>query len=226
VDCYNIFITKSNLPGVSSDSINNDFLNALIKFYYIHHIFDYQDHKLIDEKYLIITGENKSPLDEKNIYITDNMRNDYIYYWSEDDKDNEYIAIVDSDTDKIYYISNTDRTKDPYIYANETGTIKSVLNTRINCFYDMVSDTNSDTRTAKEYLDMLTLNDADWVSKIRQKIIGISKEPFKGGKKNNNKNKKNKRTNRKNKNKGGRRIRNIISNIGNLVTKILKMKFS
>jgi hypothetical protein len=169
VDCYNIFSKNTD-----STSLNHDFLIALIKFYYIHHVFDYDIHSFVDEKFLQIIGENKSPLDKKNIYFTDNMGDGYIYYWSPEDSHKKYIEIEDPDTEQIYYVNNKHRDTDPYIYKDEDGKKKLGANTHMTCFYDMVLDTN----LSKKYLDMLTLSDDNWVSKIRRKILNFNPVPF------------------------------------------------
>lgn len=101
MECYNIFSENNNLQ-----SLDEDFVKALIAYYYIIVVFDYDVHSYIDQKYVKmvkiiklsevenikkkrVNGKEKIRVNGKWIYYTDYMmlfrdnENDfYVYYWN------------------------------------------------------------------------------------------------------------------------------------------------
>jgi hypothetical protein len=198
IRCYNIFSEKKKL-----ESLDKDFIRALVAYYYNLIVFENYMHEFIGEKYLKIVDEYPSKVPNNKIF-TDNNDNIYAYYWNKYDNEENYIEVKDEINRKKYYVSNKDRKADPYFYQDKEGKIIVVLQQHMNCLENIL-----DTENSKEYYKLLYKNDEDWISQIRRIILNMNSEPFeghKGGKKGmKKKNTTKKNTTKKNKRKKNRK---------------------
>lgn len=212
VKCYNIFSKNNNLQ-----SLDYDFIKALLMYYYVIVVFEYYVDNLIVNKYLKIVSETKSsnPREKDVYYFKDNDGNTYTYNWNR--RDDGFFAIsIKGPQGQIFYAAARGRKNNPYIYKDSDLSEAVISKYNMNCLENILT-----TEQSKEYYELLYKGDADWISQIRRLILNMNTDLFeghKGGKKLRNKiqqnTKKNKRNHKKyikksRKNKGKKRTNKI-----------------
>lgn len=186
IRCYMIYREHNS---ESLESVDKDFIKALVAYYYMIVVFENYIYNFIGKKYLRIVKEEDSRVPNNKIF-TGNDDNIYMYLWTKYDKDDKYIEVEDPVNEISYYVSNTDRRADPYFYKDKKGKIKiNVREKNMNCLENILN-----TRKSKEYYKLFITDDSIWISKIRRIMLNMNVEifeGFRGGK--NKKSQKNKR---------------------------------
>jgi len=193
IRCYKIFSENKH-----SQSLDIDFIRALLAYYYMLIVFENYIHDLAGNKYLKIVDEIDIPRKlndgriQENKAFRDNKDNDYVYYWTEYHYKDNYIEVQDPYTRERYYLSNKDRETNPYVYSDFKLKNKIKISDHMNCLEIILK-----TKKSKDYYQLFYSSEETWVSEIRRIILNMNPEEFKGGKRRNMK--KTKRTLKKNK---------------------------
>lgn len=163
IECYNIFSEKNKLQ-----SLDKDFIKALIAYYYIIQVLEYYVPQYMDEKYLKIDNEKPSIWSPDKTIFKDSSGREFVETKNKNDNNKDFIEVEYIKNKRKFYVSNKDRKNNPYFYSDKEGKNKTILPDYMDCFEKLLTTVKS-----KEYFDKFSLGDEGWVSPIRRLILNL-----------------------------------------------------